>query len=77
MGKKVPLESPYLSIDEGYMNATGQAIGDKKKQYQKIILFKKNNKLPIDLTIGGSYPKVTSGEPWVASKRKRVARREL
>ena len=73
MGKKVPLESPYLSVDGEYMNATGQAIRGKKKHYKKYS-FLKNNKPLTDLAIGGSYPEVTSGEPWVASKRKRVVR---
>ena len=41
MGKKVPLESPYLSVDGEYMNATGQAIGGKKKHYKKLFFLKK------------------------------------
>lgn len=41
MGKKVPLESPYLLVDGEYMNATGQAIGGKKKHYKKLFFLKK------------------------------------
>ena len=32
-------------------------------------------KTPIDLTIGGSYPMVTPGEPCVVGKREHVVRK--